>query len=129
MSEQNIQNKITEEFRKNVLKWITLDDSLRELRAKVKEITNEKKQYEEFVLGFLENVEEKSIEIKDGKLSRNVSKTKSPLKKELIFKSLSEITNDPVKAKTMTDHILENRPMVERVNLKRTKNRKNNSNQ
>jgi hypothetical protein len=129
MSENNIQNKITEEFRKNVLKWITLDDTLRELRGKVKEITNEKKQYEEFVLSFLENVDEKSIEIKDGKLSRNVSKTKSPLKKELIFKSLSEITNDPVKAKTMTEHILENRPMVERINLKRTKNRNNNSNQ
>jgi hypothetical protein len=129
MSENIIQNKITEEFRKNVLKWITLDDNLRELREKVKEITNEKKQYEEFVLSFLENVDEKSIEIKDGKLSRNVSKTKSPLKKELIFKSLSEITNDPVKAKTMTEHILENRPMVERINLKRTKNRNNNSNQ
>ena len=123
----DLQNKVTEDFRRNVLKWVSLDDTLRELRAKVKEITTEKKQYEENVLNFLETVEEKSIEIKDGKLSRSISKTKSPLKKDLILKSLIEITNDPNKASTMTDHILNNRQIVERINLKRTRFRKNNN--
>ena len=40
-----------------------------------------------------------------------------------IQKALDEIVKDKTKATTMTDHIINSRPMVERVNLKRTKNR------
>ena len=47
---------------------------------------------------------------------------KGPLK-TLIEKALTEITNDGTKAKAMTEHILNSRPIVERVNLKRTRNR------
>ena len=71
----------------------------------------------------MEEIEEKCFNVPDGKLRRNVSKCKGPLKKAMIQKALSEITNDDIKAKAMTEHILNSRPTVERVNLKRTKNR------
>lgn len=121
---ETVQNKVTPEFKNKILKWVSLDDSIRELRAKTKEITAEKKELEQFILDFLHDVDEKSVAISDGKLSRNVSKTKAPLKKETIAKSLNEITKDMNKAQLMTDHILNSRPMVERINLKRTRNRK-----
>jgi len=124
MSETNsVQNKVTNEFRNKVLEWVQIDDNLRAYRVKIKELTTEKKQYEEYILKYLEEVEEKSIAIKDGHLRRNVYKSKAPLKRDLIKKSLIEIVKDVNKAEIMTEHIIKSRPIVERVSLKRTKNR------
>tara|TARA_B100001964_G_C14078455_1_gene529113 strand:- start:177 stop:584 length:408 start_codon:yes stop_codon:yes gene_type:complete len=119
--DNQVQQKVTKEFRNKVLKWVELDDTVRALRAKTREITKEKKQHEEFILSYLEEVEEKSIAIKDGNLRRSVSKTKAPLKKQIIHKALTELTGDSNKASLMTEHIIKSRPTVERVNLKRTK--------
>tara|TARA_B100000674_G_C37461034_1_gene742636 strand:- start:249 stop:644 length:396 start_codon:yes stop_codon:yes gene_type:complete len=119
----NPQKKVTREFRDKVIKWIEIDDSIRELRAKTKELTTEKKQYEEYILSYMDQIEEKCFNIKDGKLRKNVSKTKGPLKKQIIHQALVEIVGDANKATAMTEHIINSRPTVERVNLKRTKNR------
>ena len=123
-SDNSAQKKVTKEFRDKVLKWVAIDDSIRELRAKSKELTNEKKQHEEYILNYMEQIEEKCLNIKDGKLRKNVSKTKGPLKKAVIQQALVDITGDAIKAKAMTEHIINSRPTVERVNLKRTRNRK-----
>ena len=120
---ENVQEKVTADFKKKVLKWLEIDDEIRAMRAKTKELTNEKKQNEEFILAFLENVGEKELAVSDGKLRRNVSKTKAPLNKASIQKALTEIVKDKTKATAMTDHIINSRPVVERINLKRTKNR------
>ena len=63
------------------------------------------------------------IDVPDGKLRRNVSKTQAPLKKETIHKKLTEILGDGTKAQDITDKIMKSRPTVERVTLKRTKHR------
>ena len=120
---ENVQEKVTADFKKKVLKWLEIDDEIRSIRAKSSELTKEKKQYEEFILSFLENVGEKELAVSDGKLRRNVSKTKAPLNKASIQQALTDIVKDKSKASTMTEHIINSRPMVERVNLKRTKNR------
>ena len=125
-SESDVQNKITNEFKKNVKKWVEIDDTIRQIRAKTKELSQEKKEYEEYILNFLDSVDEKSVGIADGKLTRSVSQCKTPLKKENIHKALVEITGDSNKALQMTDHIIKSRGTTERVNLKRTKNRKQN---
>tara|TARA_B100000768_G_scaffold181363_1_gene204060 strand:- start:5175 stop:5561 length:387 start_codon:yes stop_codon:yes gene_type:complete len=118
------QKKVTKEFKNKVLRWVSLDNDLRKIKAKSREITKEKKNHEDFILNFLDSVDEKVVEIADGKLRRNVSKTKAPLKKAGILAALTQITGDAIKAKELTEHILTSRPDVERVNLKRTKNRK-----
>ena len=53
------QQKVTKEFKDKVLRWVSLDDELRNLRKKTKEINKEKKTNEEFILNFLESVDEK----------------------------------------------------------------------
>ncbi len=129
-SAEDVQYKVTKDFRKNVLKWIELDDNARlikakikELNEKVKEFNNEKKKYEEPIIGYLTKVDEDGFLIKDGKITKNVSKTKAPLKKDLIHKALVELVHDTNKAMTMTDHIINSRPTVEKINLKRIKAR------
>jgi hypothetical protein len=120
---ENVQEKVTTDFKKKVLKWLEIDDEIRSIRVKTSTLTKEKKQYEEFILSFLEGVGEKELAVNDGKLRRNVSKTKAPLNKASIQKALTEIVKDNTKATSMTDHIINSRPMVERINIKRTKNR------
>ncbi len=121
--DENIQEKVTADFKNKVLKWLAIDDQIREMRAKSKDLTKQKKEHEEFILSFLENVGEKELAVSDGKLRRNVSKSKKPISKEWIQKSLNQLIQDKTKANTITEHIINNRETVERVNLKRTKNR------
>ncbi len=120
---ENVQEKVTGDFKKKVLKWLEIDDEIRAMRAKSKELTKNKKEHEQFILNYLEEVGEKEFNVRDGKLRRNVSKTKAPLNKASIQKALTEIVKDKTKADAMTDHIINSRPVVERVNLKRTRNR------
>ena len=122
-SSDNVQEKITADFKQKVLKWLEIDDEIRDMRAKSKELNTKKKEHEEYILSFLENVGEKELAVSDGKLRRNVSKTRKPLSKDTIQTALTELIKDKTKAVTMTEHIINSRPTVERVNLKRTKNR------
>ena len=124
-SDNNSEQKkeVSKEFTQKVIDWVKLDDKLRELRAKSKEITGEKKELEEWILAYLDQIGEKAISIGDGNLRKNVSKTKAPLKKENIHATIKDLTKDEAKASLITQQIFENRPMTERINLKRTKNR------
>jgi hypothetical protein len=125
-SQEDVQYKVTKDFRKNVLKWVELDDNIRilkskikEINEKVKELNNEKILFEEPIINYLTKVDESAVQLKDSKLSKNVSKQKAPLKKEVIHKALIELVNDSNKAMAMTDHIINSRPITEKINLKR----------
>lgn len=115
------KSKVTEEFKQKIIGWVKLDDDLRKIRETVKEINDEKKQHEEYILAFMENIEEKEIAITDGKLSRHVSKLPEPLNKDNIQKAIAEVTKNDSKAKELTDYILSSRKTKEKVALKRTK--------
>jgi len=117
------KKKISKEFVDSVKKYLEVDDKLREIKEKTKDINTEKKKKEEFILNYLQTIDEKVIDVADGKLRRNISKTQAPLKKETIQKALIDIVGDANKATAITEQIINSRPTVERVTLKRTKNR------
>ena len=104
--------------------WVRIDDAIRDINHKMKELKEEKKILGEYILKEMESFGENTIAISDGKLRRNVSKTKSALKHETIQNALVEFTKDTEKACQLTEFILEKRGFVERVNLKRTSCRK-----
>ena len=116
---------ISAEFVQNVKKYLELDDKTRELKNNIKELSTDKKQCEEFILNYLQSIDEKTIDIADGKLIRNVYKSQGALKKDLIQKALIDIVGDSIKATDITDQIIKSRPTVERVSLKRTTLRDN----
>ena len=117
-SDYEKQKQITEEFVEVVKNWVKLDDEIRDYTSKIKDLKNERKEFEDFILEYMETINENVIEITGGKLRRNKSNTKTPLKEESIQTALYEITKDNEKSMQMTKHIMENRPSVERVNLK-----------
>jgi len=91
--------------------------------AEIKELKDERKEFEVFILEYMDKVNENVIDISDGKLRRNKSNTKGGLKQEMIQTALLDMTQNTSKAMEMTKYIMDNRPTTERVNLKRTKNR------
>jgi hypothetical protein len=117
------KKKVSAEFVNAVKKYLDVDDKLREIKEKTKTLNLEKKDREEFILNYLQSLDEKVIDVPDGKLRRNISKTQAPLKKEVIQKALTELIGDATKATAMTDKIINSRPTIERVTLKRTRNR------
>ena len=123
MSETENKKTVSPEFINNVKKYLEVDDKLKEYREIIKKMTSDKKEKEDFILNYLQTIEESVIDVRDGKLRRNISKTQAPLKKEFIHKALTDIVGDAIKAQSMTDQIIKSRPIVERVTLKRTKNK------
>lgn len=126
MSETDVKTEkkqVSAEFVSSVKKYLEADDKLREIREKTKALTSEKKNKEEFILNYLQHIDEKIIDVADGKLRRNISKTQAPLKKDTIQKALTDIMGDSIKASAITEQIIKSRATVERVTLKRTKNR------
>jgi len=124
MSESDSNKKqISQEFVQAVKKYLEVDDKLREIKDKTKKLNTEKKEKQEFILNYLTSIEESIIDVADGKLKKTITKTQAPLKKELIHKALTDLTGDSVKAQSMTETIINSRPTIERINLKRTKNK------
>jgi len=120
------KKRISPEFVENVKKYLLIDDKIKQLKEESKKLTTDKKEREEFILNYLQNIDENVIDVHDGKLRRNISKTIAPLKKETIQNTLNIILGDINKATMITQEIIKSRPMVERVTLKRTKNREKN---
>ena len=114
---------VSSEFVNTVKKYLEIDDKLKENREITKKLTIDKKEKEDFILKYLQSIEESVIDVRDGKLRRNISKTQAPLKKENIHKVLTEIVGDAIKAQSMTDQIIKSRPIIEKITLKRTKNK------
>jgi len=108
---------------KDVLReWIDLDDRQSKLRAEVRDIGKEKKEFEEFIITWLDSQQQELIEIQNGeKIKKTVSITKPPLTPDTVQTALVELGIDAQKAGGITKLIFDNRPSKERSYLKRTK--------
>lgn len=117
---EEIQQHITEEFKQMIAEWISKDDEIKEINKELKDLKDDKKQLENYILSYMEKIDLGTLDIGDGKLRRSVSKTKGALKHEIIQNSLVKIFNDVQKAHHTTKFILDNRPINENIRLKRT---------
>jgi len=124
------ENNLTYEFREKVKRFLFIDDTIRTKREEIKELQRLRKPCEDFILGYLENQEEKIINTPTaGKLIKNESTTKARLKMDIIKEAILEKTkNEKIfdteeKYNRFLDSILDlmdkKRPMQKRVNLKR----------
>jgi len=119
----NEKKTVTPEFVNTVKKYVDVDDKIKHLKEDIKLLNNIKKESEEYILEYLEKIEENVIDIADGKLKRNISKSKMPLKKDFIEKALLDLVGDNNQAVKMTEHIIKCRPEKESIKLTRTKNK------
>jgi hypothetical protein len=121
MADNSNKLQVSEQFKQSIVNWVKMDDDLKKIRQTVKEINEEKKNTEQFILSYLKEIGEKDIAITNGKLTKQVSKTHEPLKKATIYTALVEIIKDDNKASQITEHIISSRKIKEKVSLKRMK--------
>lgn len=114
------EKEISSDFKKKVSEWINLDDKIKNMVKEIKEFKEQKKQIENNILQNMDNLNLVILDIGNGKIRKNISKTKGALKEETIKDSLFQIFKDDNQASTTTQLILDNRPIIETTRLKRT---------
>jgi len=111
--------QITKEFRESVLKYVKIDDLIRKKQAEILELKNLKKPCEEYIIKYLDELDENIVELNDGKLVKNKVEQKVPLNQEIIKKAITDSVQDPDVVKIILDK-MDKRPTNVKVNLKRT---------
>jgi hypothetical protein len=117
MTEENI----IEDLKEMIVNWLSLDDKIKEISNGLKELNNEKKQFESYILDYMTKLNKPIIDTSSGKLIKDEKKTKKALKEDIVTSALTEITGDKIKAAEFTKFIFDKRPEVENIKLKRMK--------
>jgi hypothetical protein len=118
------EEELKKKFKNIVIAWVQLDDKIKGINSELKNMKDEKKQYEEFILSFMEKYNENMITLSNGSLKKNVSQTKESIKEEMIQEAIEEFTKDIEQAYTITQKIIQKRQINEKVTLKRQTNKK-----
>jgi hypothetical protein len=114
---------VSKEFQENVIKFVTLDNLTRRKDLEAKEIKQQRKPCEDFVLKYLSTLEENAVDITGGHLRVNKSEQKMPVTKDMIKDAIKKKVANPEVVEAILKDIEESRPKKTRVNLKRTYNR------
>ena len=115
---------LKEQLQKSVKDYLELDDQIKMLSKAARERRKKKKELSEYILQLMEKHELTQMNLKDGKLIYAKSNNLVPLNKKHIVSSLSSYFRDEHKATELFDYLMKNRNRVEKVRLKRTKNKK-----
>jgi hypothetical protein len=111
-----------EEIKKMIKSWVEADEKIDALNKALKDLKDEKKQYENFIIDYME--ENHNIEVTSGgsKIKKAVSKSRAGFNEKVIITGLTEITKgDETKAKDITKIISQKREMKEKTYLKKAK--------
>jgi hypothetical protein len=106
------------QFKSAVKAYVECDNELSDINSQKKELTDEKKQLEEFMIEYMTKNKHEEIMISDGTLHLAITKSKGALKKEYIQDRIGRYT-DTAKAVTITEDIFENRPITEKAKIQR----------
>jgi len=119
--EQN-ENVTTQQYKDMIKSWVEADEKINSLLKALKDLKDEKKQYENYLIEYMEehnNISE--INIIDGKIKKSMIKSKGAFNEKVILSGLSEITKDVTKAKDITKVISQKRETKEKTFLKKCK--------
>ena len=123
-SKNKEQAKTVYKIDKNTLKtliieWLSLDDQIKKYKDAIKDMGEEKKQFEAQILELMNLLEQDTIITDKGNISRNVKVSKGSLTPELIKTTLTDILKCSETADIYTNQIVEKRQTKENVSLKR----------
>lgn len=110
-----------EELRELLKNWLELDEANKELSDRMKDIKMEKKQYESYILGFMDKTKKEIIKASDSNLvlRKEVKETRSKPNEENILKVLTRVLGDATQAYKFTQEIIEDAPIKETISLKK----------
>ena len=109
------------EYYQMVKSWIETEDKINTLMKSLKDLRDEKKQFENFIIEYMEEHDVSDVTITEGRIRKNVLKTKGGFNEKVILEGLAEITKDDTKAKDITKVIAQKRETKEKKYLKKVK--------
>ena len=122
--EDELSSEDIEELKELICNWLDLDEKAKKISDEMKDLKLEKKQYETYILGFMDKANKKVIKTNDNSctLRKDIKETKGSLKEEHILKTLSKILSNSEQAYKITQQIIEELPSKEVISLKKDKN-------
>ena len=112
---------MSSEFERNIQKWVTIDNQLKIVNEKAKELRDEKNDLLEDINVYIETnkLTNASIDISDGKLKFAQSKITQPLTLKFIENCLSNIINDQRQVTQIMKYIKDKREKKDVSEIKR----------
>lgn len=112
-------------FEDNIKNWVSVDNQIKHINEKLKELKNTKNSLEEDIQNYLirNNIDNPTIEITDGKLKFGTTKIQSPLTYKYIQSCLQEVINNNEHVDVIMNVIKTNRDSKLEKNIKRSYNK------
>ena len=98
-------------FEENLQKWILLDNQLKQIYSKTKELRQDKNNIEEGIINYVDthNLQNSIIKIKDEKLKFTTINQINPLTLKYVDECLGKCIKNPEQVKYIMKYIKENR--------------------
>lgn len=115
------QIKITKEFQENIIKYVKLDDLIKQKQEELTELKNQLKPCEQYILTSLESLNETSIGITNGSIIKKSVEKKSALSSDMIKAALLEKVADANAVEDIIKSMESKRTVTVKADLKRTR--------
>lgn len=98
-------------FEENIQKWVILDNQLKSLSEKMKEIREKKSKLQDDIYSYAENndLTNRVIQISDGKLKFASTRVASSLTFKYVERALGEIIKNEGQVKQIVEYLKQNR--------------------
>ncbi len=109
-----------ENLLENVKTWLDMDNQIRTLQKEIRDRRKLKKELTNNLVGIMKTQDIDALNVPDGQLIYNKTKTKAPLSKKHLLISLSQFfKNDQRMVDELSKYIMESRKEKEKENIKR----------
>ena len=109
-----------QELLENVKTWLDIDNQIRALQKEIRDRRKLKKELTQSLVGIMKTQDIDALNVSDGQLIYNKTKTKAPLSKKHLLVSLTQFfKNDQRMVDELSKYIMETRQEKEKENIKR----------
>jgi len=111
-------------FENQIQQWVSIDNQLKNLNEKVKELREKRNSLETNITTYAcnNNISNSTVQISDGTLKFTNTKTLEPLTFKYLEKTLSEIIKNEIQLKLIMDHLKNKRTIKTSQEIKRFSN-------
>ena len=98
-------------FEQAVKDWVTIDDSIKQRMVEIRELRDARNQHQDYILDHVatHNISHQTVQISDGILRFQNSKTTAPLTFKFITQCLTDCISDENQVKQLVDYIKQKR--------------------
>ena len=111
-------------FESQIQQWVSLDNQLKQLNEKVKDLRDKRNNLEENITSYASenNLSNATVKISDGRLKFTNTKVQEPLTFKYLEKTLGEVIKNESQVKLIMDHLKQKRAVKIVPEIKRFSN-------